>query len=159
MTYKRNLYSKSAFSHISIAILFGVIGSIVAVFVHAILKIKFWGLWFMNAGSALVLVGGLAWVLYRTLSVDISNGQKPAILKGIKSSLLAAVIPATLMGIVAISAAWDHNPGMSVHKPGFVDWSYLLIMGGSWFLFLAGIVFILYSFFSVLSVFFKRWVR
>jgi hypothetical protein len=159
MISNRDIYSKGRFFHIFISIIFGIVGSIVAVFFHTILKIKFWGYWFMNAGSAFVIMGGLAWVLSVTLSADISNGQKPAILKGIKSSLMVSIVPASLMAIIAICAAWDHNPGMSIHRQGFVDWLYLLLIGGSWFIFLAGIVFVLFSFLSLLSVFFKKLVR
>ena len=38
----------------------------------------------------------------------------------------------------ALSAAWDHNPQLVYHAPGYVNWGALAWIGAAWFTVAAG---------------------
>lgn len=67
--------------------------------------------------------------------------------KALLTSIIIALIPAVLM----MQIAWEHNPQGEIHLNGNIDWSYLLLIGFSWFLPAFIVVFIVISAFKYLS--------
>jgi hypothetical protein len=53
----------------------------------------------------------------------------------IKFAALHSLIQASIVGIFADYAAWQHNPQMTIHDDGFVDIIYLVMIFASWLFF------------------------
>ena len=152
-----NLFeNRSQIFFIFTGITIGFIGAIVAGLLHTLFNIQFWGHWLMDAFSIFIITSGLSWVILHSLFSDQNANLKLLIIHSLKSSFYASCIPGIIMGVISIMAAWDHNPSGEYHHNGYINWGDLSFIGGSWFVVITTVVFLIFFSISVATILAKK---
>jgi hypothetical protein len=142
--------------YILAGIVVGLIAAIIIAICNIFMRIQFWEHWIMDAISVFMLAGGLSWVMLLACYSTYHNDPKHLVIRILKSSLCAAIIPGIFMAIVTTIAAWEHNPGGEFQSERYIDWMRLSLIGASWFVFITAFVFLIFSSFSFLATVIRK---